>query len=472
MRAKIEMFEGNADMNDRNYARPLEYAFAFVTLFLMSGVLYGAFGLSTESSAGIGQSGLYKMVWATLYFLVGWMIALRFRLVLPVFAFNFPVTLFALAYLLSEIVNSDEHGDLIRLLSLYFTFAFCAWLAAVFSLEKIVRLLVYVMFAVIPVHVVNLILFGTKYGSDDVIQRQTLLGFESLSGLFGHKNLAGLAFAVGVALFLTLLLDRSQRYNRKLLFAGLVLSGLCLLLTGAALAIIVVVVIFSVMIWMSSLNTRRAIWTNALGVVALCGAIAVAYDPDWALGLLGRSSDLTGRTVLWAWWSESFLEKPWIGYGYTGFFVPGGPVKILASRLSLEGGIANFHNSLLDIGIQTGVIGLSLFCLITALGLWRGAVVAIRSHHALTTFPFAVLVGLCVHAFGESDIPLHNGFSTVIFFTMFFKVSALYRNLQRKPSRHRLRTTPSPLRPPEPRPAFLSGADRGTDKSANLPMVT
>jgi O-antigen ligase len=342
----------------------------------------------------------------------------------------------------------------------------------VFSLEKIVRLLVYVMFAVIPVHVVNLILFGTKYGSDDVIQRQTLLGFDSLSGLFGHKNLAGLAFAVGVALFLTLLLDRSQRYSRKLLLAGLVSSGLCLLMTGAALAIIVVMVIFSVMIWVSSLNTRRAFWVNAAALVALCGALVVAYDPDWALGLLGRSSDLTGRTVLWSWWSESFLEKPWIGYGYTGFFVPGGAVKILAARLSLEGGIANFHNSLLDIGIQTGVIGLSLFCLITAQGLWRGAIVAIRSHHALTTFPVAVLVGLCVHAFGESDIPLHNGFSTVIFFTLFFKISALYRSLERRPGRFRLKAGPPLVKPLAVRPAFPGGEDRGQDKPANLPVVS
>ncbi|NJL07193.1 MAG: O-antigen ligase family protein [Methylacidiphilales bacterium] len=458
-------------MNDRRTARPFEHAFAIAALFLFSGVVYGAFAVGTEIGTRSGETLLYKAVWATICLTLWYLIALRYRSVMSIFARNILVTLFMFSYILSEIVNIGDHGDPIRLVLLLSTIAFSAWLSSVFSLDQIYKLLATTFFGIIAVHTLIAGLFGNIFDAG-FAGMNNLFGTKVIFGLFGHKNQAGLVFGISLILLYIISADYRGTNNYTKLRIGAALSGFFLILAGSALAIVTVLASLSVLAWMSSLNFRNRVWLQAVTVITFCGAVATAFDPSLLLGALGRSSDFSGRTPIWDHWHESFLEQPWFGYGYTGFFVHDGPAQMLAYRLSYDGPPTNFHNSYLDIGIQTGAFGLLLMAAIIWLALWRSAVVAFNSRRMIDIFPLAMLVGLCVYACGETIIPTHNNFATVLFFTLYFKITSVYGSLERKLNRRRLFGAPLPVLPPRNRPPSLPTEDRAPGTPSDMPKVS
>ncbi|NJO53487.1 MAG: O-antigen ligase family protein [Bacteroidales bacterium] len=458
-------------MNDRSTARPFEHAFAIVALFLFSGVVYAAFAVGSDIGTKSGETLLYKAVWATICLTLWYLIALRYRSVLPIFARNFPVTLFMFSYIISEIINSGEFGDTIRLVLLLSTIAFSAWLASVFSLEQIYKLLVTTFFSAIVAHALVVGLFGSIFEAD-AMERKNFLGLEIVLGLFGHKNQTGLLFGISFVLLYAISTTFRGTNNHNIIRIGAALSGLFLLLSGSALAIVMVLASLSVLVWVSSLNSKNRVWLQVATVITFCGAVATAFDPDLLFGALGRSSDLTGRTPLWDHWHESFLDQPWFGYGYTGFFVENGPARLLAYRLGFAGPPSNFHNSYLDIGIQTGAFGLLLMVAIIWLALWRGTIIALNSRRMTDVFPLAMLVGLCVYACGESNIPTHNNFATVMFFTLYFKITSLYGSLENRRNRRRPFASPAPTLPPRNRATSLAAEGRVPGTSSDMPKVS
>lgn len=81
---------------------------------------------------------------------------------------------------------------------------------------------------------------------------------------------------------------------------------------------------------------------------------------------LGRDPTLTGRTVLWdlAW--RNFLDRPLLGVGYRGFFVPHYPpaAEVLAF-FHLPGDAAwHHHNAFFDILAGTGLLGVTAHALL------------------------------------------------------------------------------------------------------------
>lgn len=85
--------------------------------------------------------------------------------------------------------------------------------------------------------------------------------------------------------------------------------------------------------------------------------------------LLGKDVKLTGRIPLWNYLIQRGLEKPWLGYGYGGFWT--NPQEVLQIALNVpwmsaiaEGNIkAHAHNAYIDLFLQLGWLGLSLVTL-------------------------------------------------------------------------------------------------------------
>jgi O-antigen ligase len=148
--------------------------------------------------------------------------------------------------------------------------------------------------------------------------------------------------------------------------------------------------------------------------------VPLIAHPDLLFGALGRSSDLTGRALLWQDWPQFFYDRLLTGYGYSGFFIEGGPAERLWARADYFR-TPNFHNAFLDVGIQAGLLGLLSLVLIVLIGIVRTAAAAYTTRRAFALILFALFVDLCLFGSGEGVLMTHNNFVTICLLIIYFR---------------------------------------------------
>ncbi|MEJ0059752.1 MAG: O-antigen ligase family protein [Terricaulis sp.] len=106
-----------------------------------------------------------------------------------------------------------------------------------------------------------------------------------------------------------------------------------------------------------------------LGVLLFLSPIAFIWTDilEWInrfmIDVLDKDPTLTGRTYLWA-HAEALIERrPVFGYGYQAFWLGGSvdAVGLLRWAEQTDGRQFHFHNTFLQIGVDTGYIGMAAF---------------------------------------------------------------------------------------------------------------
>lgn len=99
--------------------------------------------------------------------------------------------------------------------------------------------------------------------------------------------------------------------------------------------------------------------------VILIGGSVVTYflsNAETLLGALGKDITLTGRTEIWPLLFEVGQKQPWLGYGYSGFWLGwNGPSEAIWSLIIWHPNHA--HNGVLQIWLELGLVGVLLLTL-------------------------------------------------------------------------------------------------------------
>jgi O-antigen ligase len=389
--------------------------YATAMFVFASGVVYGAFVPQAPDDMFVraGDSVVYSALWLGGYLVLAVLVGQRIGSVLAVFARNWPVLVLLSSFLLPEILESYSWP---RLLLLFCTVTFCAWMAARFSLAQTITTLAYAFAIVMAFHALSAFVH-TGYSADPS-ERETLLGSVAYAGLFSHKQQAGIVFSVSFVFYALLVLTSRASRNWRLL--GAATSLLFLLLSGSMNGVLVTLVTLDVSLCLWAF-IRAKMHVFYLGVsTSIAMAVLLIVHSDVVLGALGRSSDLTGRTILWQEWPQFFYERLLTGYGYSGFFVEGGPAERLWNMAEYFQA-PNFHNSFLDVGIQAGAPGLLSLALIVSLGLAGTAVAACKSRQPAALVMFGLFLDLCLFGTGEGALMAHNNFVTFCLLTIYFR---------------------------------------------------
>ncbi len=81
--------------------------------------------------------------------------------------------------------------------------------------------------------------------------------------------------------------------------------------------------------------------------------------------LLGKNLELNGRFPIWSLMLEQAWKSPWLGYGFAGFWTSDASDPIFSlswASLAREAGVRfNSHNGYLELLLQLGLVGLTLF---------------------------------------------------------------------------------------------------------------
>ena len=245
--------------------------------------------------------------------------------------------------------------------------------------------------------------------------RDNLFDGGRIQGIVGNANLLAIISLFAIITFGVLFAARA-RWRTTLAMWSL-LAAYFLFRTSSATALVcaaaatVVLVVALLMRRARTPGARTRIYVIAIGGTVL-GVTAVWLAREPLLGLLGRSSDLTGRSdLIWSKVLERAGEHPLFGNGFSSPWIPTDPAF---DGWITDHGITVFHahNMWLDVLLQLGVLGVVLMALAYVSLLWRSWFFAVdrprwdlepaRPFSPLTLLPSLFTIVLLVQGLSES----------------------------------------------------------------------
>lgn len=406
--------------------RTARAVFAVAAMFLASSAFYN-FSLAPHRAAEAGLVGADRtrgdvvnmLGWITLYAVSGFLVLrgvwtrgveLRLALILPFalyilasasWAFEPWQSLVFAVMLVANIIVADALATQVHPAKLLAALAWVVSFSAAFSLMLLVTY------------------------PDSVItepDRPGLFISGEFSGVFGHKVHMGVNAASAILVLLFLQDAMPWTWARWL---GLLACGVGLVLANSASAIVALGVSIVLILAVRTVPRLRAPLFGAVGLTTFLASILLPHvDLGPVTGLVGRSSNLTGRTDFWALALDYITTRPWFGYGYAGFFQrdPYSHVWDLWSH-SEYFFTPNFHNSALDVTILLGVIGLSAYLVILAVGL---SVCNNRSLGPSAEILACILILFTASSATDFQFMRHNCLATVLLFYAFFVGGRVY----------------------------------------------
>ncbi len=307
---------------------------------------------------------------------------------------------------LSSAIWSDEPGlTLRRGVAFVLTTLFGTYLGSRFTRSEFLRLLVITCGIV----AVSSLVFGVL-GLGTPVDNAP-----GWYGIFGQKNDLGRMMALAVLLFL--IASRAQLSSPMVLRSGLILCAVLLVLSKSvtALAVTGMAVLFLVF----APVLRKSLWRFIFGLLALGSAgTAVVFWVMANLGtvtdMIGRSITLTGRLQLWAVSFVMALRHPWVGYGYSAFWLGlEGPSRIVWKLVGWHA--PHPHNGLLSVWLDLGLIGVALVALAYFVCLTRAVRLYRSTNAAAAIWPIIYLVFFVLANLTESSVITANGIFWMLF---------------------------------------------------------
>jgi exopolysaccharide production protein ExoQ len=227
-------------------------------------------------------------------------------------------------------------------------------------------------------------------------------------GVFNHKNVMGdiMALAILVEYFLPATGIPAKIAKGMWLGAYLVL----LILSKSATSLIAVFFTLLIIRAFTALRARLSIPLALLipvVVLAVSFAAFIFVGGESLFRMLGRSSDLTGRTELWGIVVTMIFKKPLLGYGYSSFWGGAAPESsIVESEIGWTPLYS--HNGYLETLLSLGLVGFVLLLIVLAMGFRRALLAAENGQAAYDMWPLAFLVFFVIHNLGECTILWQN----------------------------------------------------------------
>ncbi|OPZ74288.1 MAG: O-Antigen ligase [Firmicutes bacterium ADurb.Bin456] len=369
-----------------------------VTFFLL---------LSRLKQAAAGASRLDKMIW--------------FLLVLA---------------LISATWSASPCLTLRRTAALLGSSAFAIYLASCYTRQEIIRLIFWTLglSAILSLAFVFLV---PVYGIHHDFYHNG-----AWRGIYDHKNILGRFMSLAAVTWILYIPGKAGASTRGyiakmvmlIIFAGL------LFFSRSKTSILVCIVLLPLLMLLPVRPGRRRQILMVATVVLLIGGAAflLLHNPALSLehkmfkvpaDIPGFDFTLTGRTVLWQAVWDQIGQRPWLGYGFGAFWQGyGEPSGDLWRMLRWEP--PNAHNGYLDLWLQLGLAGLSVFITSLVINLFKILVLLNRKTEPLECFSLIFLLFLTLGNFAESLIPGQNSFFWIIYVCVAIKVNIAYQRAQ------------------------------------------
>jgi exopolysaccharide production protein ExoQ len=228
---------------------------------------------------------------------------------------------------------------------------------------------------------------------------------DRIQGIVGNANLLAFVAALGIFLFLIELIVTAGK--RWVPFASIVLGiGLFVLSRSAGMTAAIALITFAALVAIlaegRTFSERRVVYRRALVFLAVVVSMGAAFYQQ-VFDFLGKSPDASGRFYIWDKVLTLIQDKPILGWGWTGYWIPGvEPWDGLVVINSVP--MYQAHNAYLDVWLQLGLVGLGLFVFLIGQGFIRAWRVAVRHTSPLYLYPLFILLAVLGQSLTESRL--------------------------------------------------------------------
>jgi exopolysaccharide production protein ExoQ len=186
-------------------------------------------------------------------------------------------------------------------------------------------------------------------------------------GIFSFKNLFASLMTLGALLFLLIALD--ERKKRWLSWGLFGLSVVLLFLSQGKTAYSVFFISLSLLPFHKFVkqHDKLRVFFMLIAILVTGSAIVLVLSnlEFIVVDTLGKNMEFNGRMPIWTLIFNKILERPWLGYGLSGFWTSDEALYVLYNswgEIALESGTRfNAHSGYLDLGLALGFLGFFLY---------------------------------------------------------------------------------------------------------------
>jgi exopolysaccharide production protein ExoQ len=152
---------------------------------------------------------------------------------------------------------------------------------------------------------------------------------------------------------------------------------------------------------------------------------------------LGKNLEFNGRTPIWELCIELGLKRPWLGYGIAGFW--GSRESLLVQATTWAGSTFaideiyqfNSHNGYLEVFLQLGLVGLSLYLLSLISTLKRTIHYLISTGSFESIWVLQTLIIICLYNFSDTGGTISRGFLWIIYISLAYSTHVWKASVKR-----------------------------------------
>ncbi len=226
-------------------------------------------------------------------------------------------------------------------------------------------------------------------------------------GVFGHKNVLGSLMVIAMLSGICLLLEG---WRPLLTIVGILIAAALLVLSRSGTSVTSAAVVLAILPLAICFRRGPGTFTVGVGIsvvaLAACFLLFEAMDLDgvqFALSALGKDQTLTGRTVLWDLGIEAYESRPWLGFGFRGYWEGAGTTAEYLRYLSGQT-LWFFHNNFIEVAVAFGFIGPILLAAGFAVGLYRVVRAFVVDPQPVRIWPILMVVHVFVFCFAENPL--------------------------------------------------------------------
>ncbi|MEC4893383.1 MAG: O-antigen ligase [Oscillatoria sp. PMC 1051.18] len=239
-------------------------------------------------------------------------------------------------------------------------------------------------------------------------------------GIFIQKNIFARLMVLSSIVFLVVTPEnRKQRY---LIWSSFGLSIGLILLTTSKTALALSMILLLMFPLYQAFRWRFTLATPFVLSVVLVVASTVTWvlsNAERIVSSAGRDLTLSGRTIIWSALIDKIQERPWLGYGYMGFW------HGIYGQSAYVGKVygttyipPHSHNGFLELALAFGFVGV-LFFVLSFISIARRGILSARLTKAKEgLWPLMYLSFLILYNQTESTLVEHNSIFWVLYVSL------------------------------------------------------
>ncbi|MDD4169646.1 MAG: O-antigen ligase [Desulfotomaculaceae bacterium] len=394
-----------------------EKAFAVAGLLLSTGAFFPLWREGSGVAFNPVQGDIIMQgLWSGIYLVTFFLLFVRFRQVVSL-AFKDKLLWLLVGLALVSVLWSEVPGiTLRRSVALLGTTFFGIYLASCYSRQELLKLLIWTL-GLSAVLSLGFTLLLPSLGL-----HHNFPHFGAMRGIYVNKNVLGRLMALAALAWLMYSLNNHKNHKERIVglcFLG-ISAGIMFLSTSKTALAVFFILLFVFLIYLYRSGRRRNILPVLL-IVLVAGSSGTMLANNLNLAATipfhhnGLDPTLSGRTQLWQLVWDMIQQRPWLGYGYSAFWLNWtGPSGYIWSVIGWNPPDA--HNFYLDMWLQLGLVGLAIFAVSLFSNLFKAlAMIARRKNGFAGMFLLLLLAGMIMYGITDSSILIQNSIYWILY---------------------------------------------------------